>query len=107
MHPKNFLRRGNLSNETYFWPIEKKNSSLTDQYQKSIFLSTISLHIELHLLGELLGECHKIETIQTLNIYIPAYQDITRSLHQTPLFGPISRNIYIECFYCFNLVILT
>ena len=34
----------------------------------------------------------KIETLKTLNIYISAYQD---------------RNIYIECFYCFNFVTLT
>ena len=39
-----------------------------------------------YLLGELLGEYHKIESIKTLNIYV------------TPDDGLIRRNIYIECF---------
>ena len=33
----------------------------------------------IHLLGEPLGEYHKIETIKTLNIYFSAYQAIIRT----------------------------
>ena len=32
-----------------------------------------------YLIGELLGEYHKVETIRTLNIYISAYQAIIAS----------------------------
>ena len=52
-----------------------------------------------YLIGEPLGEYHKIETMKkTLNIYISAYQTII-SLHVTPDDGLISRNIYIKCFF--------
>ena len=60
----------------------------------------------LYLLGEPLGENHKIETIKTHNIYISAYQAIIM-FPVTPDDGLISRNLYIECFYCFDFVILT
>ena len=58
------------------------------------------------LLGEPQGKYHKIETIKPLNIYILAYH---QTLHETEFTdnGLISRNMYIEWFYCFNFVILT
>ena len=43
-----------------------------------------------YLLGELLGEYHKIETIKTLNIYISTY-------------GAIIRLFTVNCFSCDSL----
>ena len=52
----------------------------------------ILLAYKTYLLGEPLGKYHKIEMPQ---------------FHVTPDDGLISRNIYIERFYCINFVILT
>ena len=67
-----------------------------------------------YLLGEPLGKYHKIATIKTLSIYF-GLSGRHQELHELEflkfVFTPddvlINRNIYIDCFYCFNFVILT
>ena len=56
------------------------NWKRTDRMEEIFLIGLNKLRICLaELLGELLGEYHKIETITTLNMYISAYQDIIRS----------------------------
>ena len=63
------------------------------------------MHSSVCLLGEPLGEYHKIKTIKTPNIYISAYQATIRS-YMKLRWPDKPKYICIECFYCYNFVII-